>query len=158
VTPPLWRRFAGHAFGAPEAGGTSLAHAVFGQETTMSAHDLAVPAPGPTSAPMGERITTREQLTLVGMGLRTSNAAEVAGAGKIAAAWKAFVDGHVQAQIPNQVHATATYVAYYDFQGEQRGDYSYLVGAAVLRGGDAGRGSGGLAADRFRWIAPRVHR
>src|SRR5258706_9625525 len=80
---------------------------------------------------MSERITLREQLTLAGLELRTSNAAELAGAGKIAAAWKAFVDGHMQAQIPNQVHATATYAAYYGYQKEQPGDYSYLLGAAV---------------------------
>ena len=89
---------------------------------------------------MGDRITTREQLTLVGLGLRTSNAAELAGAGKIAAAWNAFFDRQMQAQIPNQVHATATYVAFYDYQGEHRADYSYLVGAAVRAGTSAPEG------------------
>lgn len=89
---------------------------------------------------MSGRITTREKLTLVGLGLRTSTAAELAGAGKITAAWSAFTDGHVQTRITNQVHATATYVAYYDYAGEDKGEYSYLLGAAVRNGTPAPEG------------------
>ncbi len=83
---------------------------------------------------MSNRVTSREQLTLVGLGLRTNNAAELTDAAKIGPAWKAFVDGHVQAHIANQVHSTATYVAYYDYQKDEKGDYSFLLGAAVRDG------------------------
>ena len=89
---------------------------------------------------MSDRITLREPLTLVGLGLRTNNAAEVSGTGKIAAAWKAFVNERVQERIPNQVHATATYAAYYNYASEQKGDYSFLLGAAVRDGTPAPAG------------------
>jgi predicted transcriptional regulator YdeE len=89
---------------------------------------------------MSDRTTLREQLTLVGLGLRTNNAAEMSGTGKIAAAWTAFIDEHVQKRIVNQVHATATYAAYYDYASDEKGDYSFVLGAAVRDGTPAPSG------------------
>ena len=105
---------------------------------------------------MSDRIATRQQLTLVGLGLRTNDAAELAGFGKIAAAWRAFVEEKVQARIPNQVHATATYVAYYDYEGAQKENYSYLLGAAVRDGTPAPEGMTCLVVPAAKYLVVEV--
>jgi predicted transcriptional regulator YdeE len=78
-----------------------------------------------------DRIAIRDPLTVIGLGLRINHAAQAQGGEKIAAVWRAFTEGRVRERIANQVHATAIYLAYHDYEKKDEGDCSILLGAAV---------------------------
>ncbi|TGL37547.1 GyrI-like domain-containing protein [Leptospira perdikensis] len=69
--------------------------------------------------------------TLVGIKARTSNREEVSGNGKIAALWERFWGEGILSQIPNQTNPTELIVTYTEFESDENGEYTILIGAAV---------------------------
>jgi predicted transcriptional regulator YdeE len=85
--------------------------------------------------PISEKIQWNS-LTLVGIQARTSNAAEISGHGKIADLWKRFWEEGILSQIPNRTHPNEFMVAYTEFESDENGPYTILIGAAVQSVGD----------------------
>ncbi|MGD0941858.1 MAG: effector binding domain-containing protein [Terracidiphilus sp.] len=71
-----------------------------------------------------------EPFYVAGYQVRTNNANEISGHGEIGNLWKRFMGQNLGAQIPNRAGA-ANIVVYSDYASDERGDYSYLLGARV---------------------------
>jgi predicted transcriptional regulator YdeE len=67
---------------------------------------------------------------VAGYQVRTNNANEMSGNGEIGKLWQRFFQQNLGAQIPNRAD-TATIVVYSDYASDEKGDYSYLLGARV---------------------------
>ncbi|MCW7470581.1 GyrI-like domain-containing protein [Leptospira kanakyensis] len=72
-----------------------------------------------------------QPITLVGIKTRTSNAEEMSGNGKIAALWGKFLGEGILSQIPNRIHPSEWMVAYTEFESDETGAYTMLIGASV---------------------------
>lgn len=75
-------------------------------------------------------------ITLVGIKVRTSNREEMAGKGKIPALWQRFWGEGILSQIPNQTNPSEFMVTYTEFESDENGEYTILIGAAVESVGD----------------------
>jgi predicted transcriptional regulator YdeE len=67
---------------------------------------------------------------VAGWQVRTNNADEMGGAGKIGPLWQRFMQQNLAAQIPNRI-GDALIVVYSDYASDEKGDYDYLLGARV---------------------------
>lgn len=74
----------------------------------------------------GLRTETRPAFTLIGISARVSNSAPE----KIGALWARFMSEGVLAKIPNRVNDDV-YSLYSEYESDQNGPYSVLIGAAV---------------------------
>ncbi|MCW7459221.1 effector binding domain-containing protein [Leptospira bandrabouensis] len=72
-----------------------------------------------------------ESMVLVGITTRTSNAKEMAGNGKIAALWQRFWEEGILSQIPNPLVTSEIVVAYTEFETDENGEYTILIGTKV---------------------------
>ncbi|MCW7492339.1 effector binding domain-containing protein [Leptospira sp. 2 VSF19] len=72
-----------------------------------------------------------ESMVLVGIIARTSNAKEMAGKGKIAALWQKFWEEGILSQIPNALVPSEIVVAYTEFETDENGEYTILIGTKV---------------------------
>ncbi|MCG8478062.1 MAG: GyrI-like domain-containing protein [Spirochaetales bacterium] len=76
-------------------------------------------------------VVTRDEIVVIGIAARTSNRAEMAGAGALPALRERFwVDG-VAASIPNRTNARQTVAVYCDYEGDETGAYTLIVGYEV---------------------------
>jgi predicted transcriptional regulator YdeE len=71
-----------------------------------------------------------ESFYVAGWLVRTNNADEAAGRGKIGDLWQRLYKENLGAQIPDRADAALT-VVYSDYAGDEKGDYNYLLGARV---------------------------
>ena len=67
---------------------------------------------------------------VVGYAVRTNNADEVHGRGRIGELWKTFMEHNLGARIPNRVDGNLI-VVYSHYASDERGPYDYLLGARV---------------------------
>jgi predicted transcriptional regulator YdeE len=67
---------------------------------------------------------------VAGYQVRTNNANEMSGHGEIGNLWQRFMAQNLGAQIPNRAD-TATIVVYSNYASDEKGEYSYLLGARV---------------------------
>ncbi len=67
---------------------------------------------------------------VAGLQLRTNNADEMSGQGKIGPLWQRFMQEDVAAQIPDRTDG-ALIVVYSNYASDDKGDYDYLLGARV---------------------------
>ncbi|MGA2277636.1 MAG: GyrI-like domain-containing protein [Terracidiphilus sp.] len=67
---------------------------------------------------------------VAGYQVRTNNANEMSGHGEIGNLWQRFMEQNLGAQIPNRADA-AIIVVYSNYASNEKGEYSYLVGARV---------------------------
>lgn len=70
-------------------------------------------------------------MVLVGITARTSNAKEMSGKGKIAALWQRFWEEGILSQIPNPLVPSEIVVAYTEFETDENGEYTILIGTKV---------------------------
>lgn len=89
---------------------------------------------------MKENIMNLEAFTLVGISTRTTNAAEMAGDGEIPKLWQRFYGEGVIQQIPNALKPGEIIAAYTDFESDDTGAYTLIIGAAVAPGTKAPAG------------------
>lgn len=98
---------------------------------------------------------TRDEIVVIGIAARTSNRAEMEGAGAIPALWERFwVDG-VAASIPNRTNARQTVAVYCDYEGDETGAYTLIVGCEVSEAAAAPNGmvSRRIPAARYRAVS-----
>jgi len=71
-----------------------------------------------------------DPIYVAGYMVRTSNAKEMAGNGEIGKLWTRFFQENLGAQIPNRIGQNLM-VVYSDYASDEKGEYSYLLGAPV---------------------------
>jgi predicted transcriptional regulator YdeE len=71
-----------------------------------------------------------DPIYVAGYQVRTSNAKEMSGNGEIGKLWARFYQENLAAQIPNRV-GQSLMVVYSDYASDEKGEYSYLLGAPV---------------------------
>ncbi len=82
----------------------------------------------------GQTPVTQEKLDapfyVAGWQIRTTNAAEIGGNGKIGPLWQHFMQQNLAAQIPNRSDGSLIAV-YSNYASDETGEYDYLLGARV---------------------------
>jgi len=76
------------------------------------------------------KTTLTEPIYVAGYMIRTSNSKEMGGNGEIGKLWGRFMQQNLGAQIPNRTGKTLM-VVYSDYASDEKGEYSYLLGAPV---------------------------
>ena len=74
--------------------------------------------------------TMAAPIYVAGYMIRTSNAKEMSGNGEIGKLWGRFMQQNLAAQIPNRI-GQSLMVVYSDYASDEKGEYSYLLGAPV---------------------------
>ncbi len=83
-------------------------------------------------ADMAARVVQRDEFTVVGIAVRTSNAAQTTPEPPIGKQWERFFKEGVLAAIPNK--ADANIVALYtEYASDKDGEYTYVLGARVTK-------------------------
>jgi predicted transcriptional regulator YdeE len=90
--------------------------------------------------------TLSQPIYVAGFQVRTNNDREMSGDGEIGKLWGRFMQQKLAAQIPDRVGHTLIAV-YSDYASDEKGDYSYLLGAPVPSVDDL---PSGLAYRRIR--------
>jgi predicted transcriptional regulator YdeE len=67
---------------------------------------------------------------VAGYSIRTNNADEISGRGRIGNLWRRFIQHNLAASLPNRVDQSLV-VVYSDYGSDERGEYGYLLGARV---------------------------
>jgi predicted transcriptional regulator YdeE len=76
-------------------------------------------------------MVTREELLLIGISAPTDNQKEMSGQGVIPAMWQRFLQEGILESIPNRVDPSELVAAYHSIEADDRGPYSFLLGARV---------------------------
>lgn len=105
-----------------------LALAVPGFAQTTPAPAQAAPAATP--APYSVKVENQDSFLVVGVTVRTNNAAEANGQGKIPALWQGAMENGTLQTIPNQV-GDGFVVVYSGYASDNTGDYDYTLGVKV---------------------------
>jgi len=74
--------------------------------------------------------THQDEIVVVGIEARTTNAKEMAGAGVIPAHWQKFFHDGIAGKIPNKIDSTI-YAVYSDYASNLNGEYSFFIGVRV---------------------------
>ena len=72
----------------------------------------------------------QEAFYVAGYSVRTNNAKEARGQGEIGKLWQRFFQENLDAAIPNRTDSALT-VVYSDYASDEKGDYTYTLGARV---------------------------
>ena len=81
---------------------------------------------------MKKQMIKREEIKLLGICVRTHNAQELdPKQAKIGVTLARYFGDDLAASIPNRVQPGVTYCVYTDFESDEQGEYSYVVGEAV---------------------------
>jgi len=103
---------------------------IAGQQPSAPAAPAATPTTAPAVSATAPKIEKQESFTVVGLTVRTNNAAEAGGQGQIPALWQnAMTNGQLE-QIPNRV-GEGYVVVYSDFASDHGGEYNYTLGVRV---------------------------
>ncbi|HLY39595.1 MAG TPA: GyrI-like domain-containing protein [Terracidiphilus sp.] len=73
---------------------------------------------------------SEDSFYVAGFSARTNNAKEATGHGVIGQLWQDFYQKDLAAQIPHRIGAD-TIVVYSDYDSDEKGDYTYLLGTRV---------------------------
>jgi predicted transcriptional regulator YdeE len=86
--------------------------------------------PVATGADMEPRVVEREEFSVIGIQVRTSNAKEVTGGGAIAQQWEKFFKDGIGDKIPNKVDSTI-FAVYAGYASDRNGEYDFVIGMKV---------------------------
>lgn len=81
------------------------------------------------------KVEDQKSFNVVGLAVRTNNNAEATGQGEIPKLWQRFMQQNVAANIPNRADQDLLAV-YTDYESDQTGEYTYLIGARVTSTAD----------------------
>jgi len=84
-------------------------------------------------------ITNFDGFTVTGITARTDNSREMTGNGVIAKMWERFIQEGIGAKIPGRTDHDLL-ALYTDYESDQHGEYTYIVGARVAPGTPAPEG------------------
>jgi len=90
---------------------------------------VAQAAPAPAGSPA--KVETQLSFTVVGVTVRTTNAAEAGGQGQIPQLWQRVMSANLLDQIPNRAGSDIV-VVYSDYASDNNGPYNYTLGVPVL--------------------------
>lgn len=76
------------------------------------------------------KVEEQKPFNVVGLAVRTNNQTEATGQGEIPKLWQRFVQQNVAASIPNRADQNLI-VVYTDYDSDQTGEYTYLIGSRV---------------------------
>ncbi len=76
------------------------------------------------------KTATEQAFYVAGYQVRTNNANEMSGHGEIGKLWQRFFQENLGSQIPDRTDARLI-VVYSDYASDEKGDYSYLLGAPI---------------------------
>ena len=99
------------------------------QQPSAPAARAATPS-APVATATAPKIDNQESFTVVGLTVRTNNAAEAGGEGQIPGLWQNAMSSGELEQIPNRV-GEGYIVVYSDYAGGSTGDYNYTLGVRV---------------------------
>ncbi|MGB6133974.1 MAG: GyrI-like domain-containing protein [Acidobacteriaceae bacterium] len=85
--------------------------------------------PAPAASPA--TVENQQSFTVVGMTVRTNNAAEAGGQGQIPQLWQRVMSANLLDQIPNRAGSDLV-VVYSDYASDNNGDYNCTLGVPVL--------------------------
>ena len=74
--------------------------------------------------------TLTDPIAVIGVQIRTNNAAELSGQGKIGALWGRLFAEQLPSQIPHRV-SDSIFAVYSNYASDENGDYDYLLGCPV---------------------------
>ncbi len=77
------------------------------------------------------KFVERSEINVIGIEVRTSYSEEMAGKGKIAGNWQKFYQEGIGSRIPNQTKAGVVFAVYSDYESDEKGAYSHLIGIEV---------------------------
>lgn len=81
------------------------------------------------------KLEEQKSFNVVGLAVRTNNQTEATGQGEIPKLWQRFVQQNVAASITNR-DGQNLIVVYTDYDSDQTGEYTYLIGARVTSPAD----------------------
>lgn len=99
------------------------------QQPSAPAAPAATPT-APAATATAPKIDNQESFTVVGLTVRTNNAAEAGGQGQIPGLWQNAISSGELEQIPNRV-GEGYVVVYSDYAGGNTDDYNYTLGVRV---------------------------
>ncbi|HKO11959.1 MAG TPA: GyrI-like domain-containing protein [Acidobacteriaceae bacterium] len=100
------------------------------QPPSAPAAPAATPATAPAATATVPKIENQESFTVVGVTVRTNNAAEAGGQGQIPGVWQNAMSTGQLEQIPNRV-GEGYVVVYSDFASDHGGEFNYTLGVRV---------------------------
>jgi predicted transcriptional regulator YdeE len=99
-------------------------------QNPSSAQTASAQTPSTAPAPAAPKIEDQASFIVVGVTVRTNNAAEASQQGKIPQMWEGVMQNGTLEQIPNQA-SDALVVVYSDYASDHTGDYNYTLGYKV---------------------------
>lgn len=96
-------------------------------------------------------VVNKGAIELIGIAVRTSNAAEAAGNGAIGALWQRFREQEIAARIADRSDPHGVVAVYCDYASDESGAYTVIVGCQVtaIRDVPAGMVSRSIAAAHY---------
>ncbi len=99
-------------------------------QNPSSSQTAPAQTPSAASAPAAPKIDDQPSFIVVGVTVRTNNATEAGGEGKIPQMWQSVMQNGTLEQIPNR-DGDALVVVYSDYASDHTGDYNYTLGYKV---------------------------
>ena len=90
----------------------------------------ALTLPIAMGADMEPRVVEREEFSVIGIQVRTSNAKEMTGGGAIPKQWEKFFKDGMGDKIPNKADSTI-YAVYTGYASDRNGGYDFVIGMKV---------------------------
>jgi predicted transcriptional regulator YdeE len=81
------------------------------------------------------KVEEQKSFSVIGLAVRTNNKAEATGQGEIPKLWQRFMDQGVADKIPNRAEQSLV-VVYTDYESDEKGEYTYLIGSRVTTSSD----------------------
>jgi predicted transcriptional regulator YdeE len=76
------------------------------------------------------KVEEQKSFNVIGLAVRTNNKAEATGQGEIPKLWQRFMQQGTAGKIPNRAEQNLI-VVYTDYESDQNGEYTYLIGSRV---------------------------
>src|SRR5277367_3950082 len=85
------------------------------------------------------KVEEQKSFNVIGVAVRTNNKAEATGQGEIPKLWQRFMQQGTADRIPNQADQNLI-VVYTDYESDETGEYTYLIGSRVTSTADVPAG------------------
>jgi len=85
------------------------------------------------------KVEEQKSFNVIGLAVRTNNNQEASGQGEIPKLWQRFMQQGIADKIPNRAEQNLI-VVYTDYESDQHGEYTYLIGSRVSSTADVPAG------------------
>ena len=102
---------------------------------------------------MNPKVVTRNEKKIIGIETRTSNQLEVhQSTAQIAKAWSRFIEDKLLEKIPNKAHGNIVLGLYTNYESDQNGKYTLIIGTEVTSLDDVPEGMIGVSAPAAKYL------